>query len=286
MIADKQKGISLIITFFIMIIILAVVLAISTLLYSQIKVIRNIGNSVIAFYAADSGVEKVLFYDKQVIPDGAVRGLCSMLRPLDATNNPNPCLADSSPLSCNAVSPATSPYMGVIDPTNPDGCDVDKCNNCEIDFSTNVNDDKSYVVKATVSPDPDGESTDFSINSAGSYKDVTRAINIFITKATPQQVITVVYAIATPRSVPNGVAIDIQTEVKSPNGISTVTAHIKNSPDATTWTAVPLTCGMGFQDRNCIGSQTFPSGVYYVDIDIIDGHNIEFLATNIPPYMP
>jgi hypothetical protein len=66
-----QKGVSLIISFFIMVIIVAIVLAITTLLYNEIKMIRNIGNSVVAFYAADSGIEKVLYYDRKVIPVGS-----------------------------------------------------------------------------------------------------------------------------------------------------------------------------------------------------------------------
>lgn len=62
----NEKGVALIITFFIMIIILAVTLSISSILYSEIKILRNIGSSVVAFYAADSGIEKVLYYDRQV----------------------------------------------------------------------------------------------------------------------------------------------------------------------------------------------------------------------------
>ena len=79
MLNNLQKGVSLIISFFIMVIILSVVLSVSALLYSEIKVIRNIGNSVVSFYAADSGIEKLIYYDRKVLPDGAVRGLCSML---------------------------------------------------------------------------------------------------------------------------------------------------------------------------------------------------------------
>lgn len=55
---DSERGVSLIITFFIMIIVLAVVLSISILLYSEVKVIRNIGNSMVSFYAGESGIEK------------------------------------------------------------------------------------------------------------------------------------------------------------------------------------------------------------------------------------
>lgn len=68
----KRKGASLIITFFIMIIILAVVLSVSIILYSQVKVIRNIGSSVVSYYIGESGIEKVLYYDRQVLPNNGI----------------------------------------------------------------------------------------------------------------------------------------------------------------------------------------------------------------------
>ena len=47
------------------------------LLYSEIKIIRNIGNSVAAFYTAESGVEKVLYYDRKNATEQG-RGICSI----------------------------------------------------------------------------------------------------------------------------------------------------------------------------------------------------------------
>ncbi len=44
----------------IMAIILSIVLGVTTILLGQLKVIKGIENSVIAFYAAESGIEKVL----------------------------------------------------------------------------------------------------------------------------------------------------------------------------------------------------------------------------------
>ena len=56
---------------------------------------------MVGFYAADSGIEKVLYYDSNVLPtysDGttmAARGLCSMYLPPNSTyNNPNYCSED------------------------------------------------------------------------------------------------------------------------------------------------------------------------------------------------
>jgi hypothetical protein len=152
-IKNSQQGISLIITFFIMIIILSAVLSISALLYSEIKVIRNMGNSVASFYAAESGIEKVLFYDRQVIPDGATRGLCSMF---------DSCVTGSSgetSIYCNNPTPST--FTG--------GCDPNVCNNCQITFNT-VFDGNTYYVTAKVFPNSaEPSKSDFEIDSKGVY---------------------------------------------------------------------------------------------------------------------
>jgi hypothetical protein len=56
-----QQGISLYLAIIIMSILLAMALGLSTILVSQIKMIRGMEKSVIAFYAADTGIERVLF---------------------------------------------------------------------------------------------------------------------------------------------------------------------------------------------------------------------------------
>lgn len=55
-----QKGIALYLTLILLTIILTIVLGLGTILISQMKTIRGIGYSVIALYAADTGVERVL----------------------------------------------------------------------------------------------------------------------------------------------------------------------------------------------------------------------------------
>ena len=58
---DKlQRGVTLYLGLIIMTIILAIALGLSAIFINQSKTIREMGNSVIAFYAADSGIEKVL----------------------------------------------------------------------------------------------------------------------------------------------------------------------------------------------------------------------------------
>lgn len=179
---NRDKGAALIITFFIMIIILSIDLFISAILYSEIKIIRNIGNSVAAFYAAESGIEKVIYYDKKVLPPseegpGNVRGLCFMC---DSTN-PDAC--DEEPIGysgdrsifCNDCAP-------VPGDAGFEGCDPYLCNNCEITFNTFLDDEKHYEIRAFVKPVDDGSEDVFSkVDSTGYYKNyVLRAIEINI----------------------------------------------------------------------------------------------------------
>ena len=55
-----QKGTSLYLAVAIMTILLAIALGISSIFLGQVKVIRGLGYSVIAFYAADAGIERIL----------------------------------------------------------------------------------------------------------------------------------------------------------------------------------------------------------------------------------
>ena len=57
---NMQKGVSLYIAVMIIVILLAIVLGAGTILLGQLKVIKGMENSIAAFYAADSGIERVL----------------------------------------------------------------------------------------------------------------------------------------------------------------------------------------------------------------------------------
>ncbi len=61
----KDKGISLYLTMTIMSILLALALGVSAILYSQIKVTKGMGDSVFAFYAADTGIERELYEENE-----------------------------------------------------------------------------------------------------------------------------------------------------------------------------------------------------------------------------
>ena len=59
--AKTEEGISLYLAVLVMVILLAVVLGLSTILFGQIRMIGGMEDSVIAFCAADTGIEYILF---------------------------------------------------------------------------------------------------------------------------------------------------------------------------------------------------------------------------------
>jgi hypothetical protein len=169
----KEEGVSLIITFFIMIIILAVVIMTSTLLYSGIRILRNVSNSIVAYYVSESGLEKVFYYDRKVLPSGASRGLCSMF---NSVNNPDYCQQDPGGQSQHSIY-CNSPLMTVIDAAhNPNGCSPAICNSCQIEFETTISGNDKYKVKANVTLN--GEKTNFYISSTGNKENTSRAIEV------------------------------------------------------------------------------------------------------------
>lgn len=172
----NQRGVSLIITLFIMIIILAVVLSVSTLLYSQVKVIRDSGNSVVSFYAADSGIEKVLYYDWQVVPAGAVRGLCAIAAtPPSCIPDPSTTASGDHSIFCNSL----LCMLNACRPAQYTGgsvCSVNNCSDCTVDFYTTF-DSRNYHVTATVGT-VNGINYYSYISSKGSFGGAQRTIEI------------------------------------------------------------------------------------------------------------
>ena len=60
----SQKGVSIYLALIIMIILLAIGLGITTIIVFQMKMIRGMGDSVVALYAADTGIERALYDGK------------------------------------------------------------------------------------------------------------------------------------------------------------------------------------------------------------------------------
>lgn len=155
-ISNSERGVSLVVTFLIMTIMLAMVLSISLMLYHEITIVSNIGNSVLALYAAESGAEKMLYFDRKHIPNGLTRGFCNICNTCDTTE----CL------SCTAT------------PLAINGCDVSTCNNCQITYTTNL-DGKTYQADGAVFPSTGNPSISiFNINIKGSYQGTARSVQV------------------------------------------------------------------------------------------------------------
>lgn len=67
-----QSGISLYLAIIVMVILLAIVLGLTTILVDQMKMVREMGYSVIALSAADAGIEKVLMSRSSPTDDGCI----------------------------------------------------------------------------------------------------------------------------------------------------------------------------------------------------------------------
>ena len=75
-IVHNQKGVVLVYTLGVMSMLLAVALVFSNVMMSDLNQAKSIDNSVMAYYAADSGLEKSLFYLRQADKDIAfIRGI-------------------------------------------------------------------------------------------------------------------------------------------------------------------------------------------------------------------
>ncbi|MBI1866557.1 MAG: hypothetical protein HY005_00885 [Candidatus Staskawiczbacteria bacterium] len=212
----NNKGVSLIITFFILTIILAIVLSISALSYNQIKIIRSVGNSVSAFYAAESGLEKVLYYDRKQIPAGGARGSCDI-------SNVCPVCDPGLPGDCQEVNCYDWQITG-------NDCDPLTCSDCQITFKSKINTSGSYNIDMTVIQQC--KISTGTVNSYGFYKDVSRAIKLDSAQKVSSLVIPFSGATAHAQG-QTGVNMVISAIVTDPNnvGIDVVVAAITGLGD-------------------------------------------------------
>ena len=63
----NEKGVILVMAMMILALMMTSVLALSKIIRGEINMTRNIDNSIIAFYVAESGIEKSLYYIKCLI---------------------------------------------------------------------------------------------------------------------------------------------------------------------------------------------------------------------------
>jgi len=96
---SSKKGISLLLTVLIVSVLLAIGLGLSAIFLREIKIIREMGNSVVAFYAADSGIEEILM-NREI--------------PVSSCVENNPCPLDNG----------AKYFLEITDNTDPN-CDAD-----------------------------------------------------------------------------------------------------------------------------------------------------------------
>ncbi len=154
-ISNSERGVVLVIAFLVMSILLATVLAVSTILVSETKIISNIGNSVSALYGSESGVEKTLYFDRKQIPNGGVRGLCSICSTCDSINCAN----------CAVTALGSS------------ACTAQDCTDCKVSYSSAF-DGKTYTLEARVTPNSDGVTHDLNIRAKGDYLNASRSLEV------------------------------------------------------------------------------------------------------------
>lgn len=234
-----QRGVALLVTFVIMGIVVAMVLGVSVILLSELKTIRGIGDSVVAFYSADTGIEKTLYYDRKVIPENGTRGICNIC-------------SSCSPDDCQSCT------------TTGNDCASETCADCQITYSSQFG-SKSFKIKLTTSTLGD------ILQSYGTYSDASRAIELSgstggsvpSTNTGP----TITNATATPRSVPEGIAVDIIATIVDSDGLnpSSLKATIRKAGNANVDIILQNISGDVYW-----GTWTGPVGVYYVDITACD----------------
>ncbi len=80
MFKENEKGISLFIVVVITSVSLGIITGMSSLLFKEMKITQGVGNSVLSFHAADSGIERIIYATRKESYD-------------PSTCTPTPCLA-------------------------------------------------------------------------------------------------------------------------------------------------------------------------------------------------
>lgn len=76
MFKSSQRGVAIFLALIVMIPLLAVAMGVSIILLSQLRMLKEQGYSVIAFYAADTGIERAVYEDRVVCRQTGCPGYC------------------------------------------------------------------------------------------------------------------------------------------------------------------------------------------------------------------
>jgi hypothetical protein len=158
MILNSQKGVSLVIIFLMMTIIIAMVLSMSVILSHEVQIVTGLGTSEFAFYAIDTGIEKTLYFDRKEVLLGSNRGFCNICT------------------SCNngTIDPANWCNNCSITPLAQGGCDPANCNNCQLDYDSSFGGDTYHITATT----PNSSYPNFDMDITGTYKGAIRKVEL------------------------------------------------------------------------------------------------------------
>ena len=107
----NQRGVAIYLTFWVMSLLLGIALGISTMFFSQIGLLRDIGESALALSATDAGVEYVLFLDTTTC--GTIEDIPDRVQ----------CLKDAIP-SGKVVLGNGGTYLLIVEAAGEGGCPV------------------------------------------------------------------------------------------------------------------------------------------------------------------
>ncbi len=149
---NSEKGISLLLVVLISSVILSISLGISAILIKQTRIMESVGYSVIAFYAADTGVESAL-YDLY---------------------------KSSSPTSCHSEESDNTTLGDAYYDTEAKCChfSFEKCSFTDPENPPENPEDERPCPLGDVHIDSNCNALNFCLKSAGGYKTTKRAIEI------------------------------------------------------------------------------------------------------------
>ncbi len=185
-----QKGISIFIIMTIISMVSITILGVTAIMTSEMKISRNIGDSVIAFFVADTGIERSFYYDRKKIPQGANRGFCNIC---DSCLNCYECVTEST----------------IVE---EDGCNPLTCHGCKISFYDDTLNNRRYKISAETNQGDGLTKTIFK--SYGDFRETTRAIELSITTINPPTPgIIIEETSVTPRSEKEGTTFEVKAKI-------------------------------------------------------------------------
>lgn len=201
-----QAGISLVVVVFVMTIMLSSVLGLGSIIITENKSAKSIGDSIVAFYKADSGVEQLLYYNrksKPANPPEIISGIC------DICNQCVNCFTECQ-----------------VKDNSDNGCF--NCQNCSIHYKSANGYESSTIIY------PNGNYYTMDISMKGFYNNTSRAVGLRISNKDFSSLSPSISEYSAKNNEGN---IDFTAKITAKNSElidpATVKVHIRNSTKAT-----------------------------------------------------